>query len=134
MKGLLLIWSVMLSLLGGGRTEVVCEAVAPQTRHAVGEAPSSDRSMDHRLNRDLCIASAQSYSFNGGNSIQSVSVRTSQTGRRTSPETKSTSRIVKSGKVIDNNHLHPFLTLSFCVLSGPLTSERYLYSLCRLRC
>ena len=134
MKGLLLIWSVMLSLLGGGRTEVVCEAVAPQTRHAVGEAPSSDRSMDHRLNRDLCITSAQSYSFTGGNSIQSVSVRTSQTGRRTSPETKSTSRIVKSGKVIDNNHLHPFLTLSFCVLSGPLTSERYLYSLCRLRC
>ena len=100
----------------------------------IGEAPSSDRSMDHRLNRDLCIASAQSYSFSGGSNIQSVSLRTSQTGRRTSPETKSTSRIVKSGKIIDNNHLHPFLTLSFCVLSGPFTSERYLYSLCRLRC
>ena len=134
MKGLLLIFSLILSLLGGGRTEAVCEAVAPQTLCSVGKAPSSDRSIDHRLNRDLCITSAQSYSLTGGSSFQSVSVRNSHSGRRTSPETKSTSRIVKSGKIIDNNHLHPFLRLSFCVLSGPLTSERYLYSLCRLRC
>ena len=134
MKGWLLIFAVMLFLPGGGRTEAVCETVAPQMRCSVGETPSSDRSMDHRLNRDMCMILARSYSFTEGSNVQSVSVRNSRSGRRTSPDTKSTSRIVKSGKVIDNNHLHPFLTISFCVLSGPLTSDRYLYSLCRLRC
>ena len=69
----------------------------------------------------------------GGGSSNSVSARNTNTGRRTSPQTRSTFRIIKGGKVIDNNRTHPFLTPVFVPLSGMHISERYLFSICRLR-
>ena len=42
-------------------------------------------------------------------------------------------RIIKGGKVIDNNRTHPFLTPFFVPLSGMHVSDRYLFSICRLR-
>ena len=99
----------------------------------VAAAPSSDKPSDLTQNREICIAAAQGYTFAGSENSYTVSVRTTNTGRRTSPQTKSTFRIVKGGKVIDNNHLHPFLALSFVQLSGLHISERYLFALCRLR-
>ena len=134
MKMIALILSLILSLFGGGRSQSVSEIVNQETGCSVSKAPSSEKAVDHALNRDICITSSQGYSFTGNESVNSVLVRNSNSGRRTSQETKSTSRIVKSGKVIDNNNLHPFLTPFFFTLSGPRTSERYLYSLCRLRC
>lgn len=133
MKILTLILSLLLSLFSGdkaGRVSDVQEAVG---QCSISERSSSEKTVDHSLNRDICITAAQGYSFTGSNSTNSVSVRTSNTGRRTSPQTKSTFRVVKSGKVIDNNNIHPFLTPSFITLSGTRTSERYLYSICRLR-
>lgn len=133
MKILTLILSLLLSLFSGdkaGRVSDVQEAVG---QCSISERSSSEKTVDHSLNRDICITAAQGYSFTGSNSTNSVSVRTSNTGRRTSPQTKSTFRVVKSGKVIDNNNIHPFLTPSFIKLSGTRTSERYLYSICRLR-
>lgn len=100
---------------------------------AIAAVPSGDTSSDILPNRDICITAAQGYSFAGNNSSNSVSVRTTQTGRRTSPQTKSSFRIVKSGKVIDHSQSHPFLAQSILQLSGTRISERYLYSLCRLR-
>ena len=133
MKILTLILSLLLSLFSGdkaGRVSDVQEAVG---QCSISERSSSEKTVDHSLNRDICITAAQGYSFTGSNSTNSVSVRTSNTGRRTSPQTKSTFRVVKSGKVIDNNNIHPFLTPSLITLSGTRTSERYLYSICRLR-
>ena len=133
MKILTLILSLLLSLFSGdkaGRVSDVQEAVG---QCSISERSSSEKTVDHSLNRDICITAAQGYSFTGSNSTNSVSARTSNTGRRTSPQTKSTFRVVKSGKVIDNNNIHPFLTPSFIKLSGTRTSERYLYSICRLR-
>ena len=133
MKILTLILSLLLSLFSGdkaGRVSDVQEAVG---QCSISERSSSEKTVDHSLNRDICITAAQGYSFTGSNSTNSVSVRASNTGRRTSPQTKSTFRVVKSGKVIDNNNIHPFLTPSFIKLSGTRTSERYLYSICRLR-
>jgi len=41
--------------------------------------------------------------------------------------------MVKGGKIIDNNHLHPFLAQSFVLLAGIHIPERFLFSICRLR-
>ena len=130
---MVLILSLILSLFGWGRTEVVRDLVIEEIKSSVCNAPSSEKAVCNALNRDICITSAQGSSFSGNNNTNSVSIRNSNTGRRTSPQTKSTFRIVKSGKVIDNNNLHPFLTSSFFSMSGQLSSERYLYSICRLR-
>ena len=123
-KPLVLILSILLSLLSGGKAK---EA------ESVAREPSSDQFADQAVNREICITAVQGYSFAGGESSNTVSVRTTNSFRRTSPQTRSTFRIVKGGKVIDNNHLRIFLTLSFNQLSGEYISERYLYALCRLR-
>lgn len=133
MKCFVLILSLLLSLFSGGKLDNVSEVSSAESRYSVSERSSSENAVDHTINRDICITAAQGYSFAGNNSPNSVSVRTTNTGRWPSTRTKSTFRIVKSGKVIDNNNLHPFLTPSFVVLSGIRTFERYLYSICRLR-
>jgi len=133
MKCFVLILSLLLSLFSGGKPDNVSEVSSAESRYSVSERSSSENAVDHTLNRDICITAAQGYSFTGNNSTNTISVRTTNAGRRTSPQTKSTFRIVKSGKVIDNNNLNPFLTPSFVTLSGTRTFERYLYSICRLR-
>ena len=133
MKCFVLILSLLLSLFSGGKPDNVSGVSSAESRYSVSERSSSENAVDHTINRDICITAAQGYSFTGNNSTNSVSVRTTNTGRRPSPQTKSTFRVVKSGKVIDNNNLHPFLTPSFVALSGTRTFERYLYSICRLR-
>ena len=133
MKLLTLILSLLLSLFARGKADIVCVVQSAASQCSVSERSSSQKTVDHSLYRDICITAAQGYSFTGNNSANFVSVRTTNAGRRTSPQAKSTFRIIKAGKVIDNNNLHPFLTPSFITLSGTRTSERYLYSICRLR-
>ena len=133
MKLLTLILSLLLSLFAGGKADTVSEVQSAASQCSVSERSSSEKTVDHSLNRDICITAAQGYSFTGNNSTNSVSVRTTNAGRRTSPQSKSTFRVIKAGKVIDNNNLHPFLTPSFIALSGTRTFERDLYSICRLR-
>ena len=88
---------------------------------------------DFTRNRDICITSAQGYTFAGSHSTNSVSIRLTQSLRRLNQPVRSTFRMVKGGKIIDNNHLHPFLAQSFVHLAGIHTSERFLFSICRLR-
>ena len=120
MKPLVLILSLVLSFFFGGKDGNVSEI-------------SAQESINQALNREICITAAQGYTFTGGESSNFVSVRTAQSGRRTSPQTRSNSRIVKGGKVIDNNHLHPFLAQPILLLGGTHISGRYLFSLCTLR-
>jgi hypothetical protein len=133
-KTLLLILSLVLSLFSGGKHQAEAVIAADEKSYCVpAEASSSDTKADCSLNRDLCITAAQGLAFAGDGGSNSVSVRTSSTGRRISPQTRSTFRIIKGGKVIDNNRTHPFLTPVFVPLSGMHISERYLFSICRLR-
>ena len=115
MKTLLLILSLLLSPYSDGKTT------------------SSGARDDSSLNREICISAAQGQTFAGDGVSNSVSIRTPDAGRRTSPQTRSTFRVIKGGKVIDNNRTHPFLTPAFVPLSGMHISERYLFSICRLR-
>ena len=113
---LVLILSLLLSFLPGRREGNVSEISPNQAR-----------------NREICITAAQGYTFAGDESGNSVSVRVPRCGQRISQQTRSCSRIVKSGKVIDNNHLHPFLAQPVLQLGGTHVSGRYLFSLCTLR-
>ena len=123
MKLFVLIFSFLLTFLSGERAEVA----------SVSEGPSNESIADFSQNREICITAAQGYTFAGNNGSNSISVRITLTGKRTSPQVRSTFRMVKGGKVIDNNHLHPFLAQSFVHLAGFYISERYLFSICRLR-
>lgn len=135
MKHLVLIFSFLLTFLSEGRTgmEVVSTNSSSSSQCNVSECSSTENAGDFTQNREICITAAQGYTFAGNNSTNSISVRITQTGKRTSPQVRSTFRIVKGGKVIDNNHLHPFLAQSFVHLAGIYIAERYLFSICRLR-
>lgn len=104
-----------------------------ETQYNVSECPSTERAVDFTRDRDICITSAQGYTFAGSDSTNSVSVRLTQSLRRLNEPVRSSFRMVKGGKVIDNNHIHPFLAQSFVHLAGFYTSERFLFSICRLR-
>ena len=132
-KSLVLILSLLLSFFFGGKETKVSEISPKESSVSVTASPSSEKQTNRTLNREICLAAAQGYTFAGNETSNFVSVRTAQSGRRTSPQTRSNSRIVKGGKVIDNNHLHPFLAQPILQLGGTHISERYLFSLCTLR-
>lgn len=133
MKLFVLIFSFLLTFFSGGRTEVVSTHASGGSLCRVSECPSAENPADFTQNREICITAAQGYAFAGNNSSNSVSVRLTQSGKRTSPQVRSAFRMVKGGKIIDNNHLHPFLARSFVHLAGIYMGERYLFSICRLR-
>ena len=133
MKTLLFILSLLLSLFSGGGNKTEANVASDEGTYCVAEASSSDTQADYSLNRDLCILVAQGQIFAGDGSSNSVSVRTTNTGRRTSPQNRFSFRMIKGGKVIDNNRTHPFLTPVFVPLSGTHVYERYLIAICRLR-
>lgn len=132
MKQVTLILSFLLFFLSGGRAEVVTGS-QESGQYSVSEGQSTNKTSDYTQNRELCIAAAQGYTFAGDGGTNSVLIRVSQSGRRTQPQVRSTFRIIKGGKVIDNNHLHPFLAQSIVHLAGMYLSDRYLFSICSLR-
>ena len=132
MKTFFSILSVLLSLLFG-RADAQTDAGALQEQSTLTEDASTDNPQDYSLNRDICLTSAQGYTFAGSENISSVSLRSNPTNRRTSPQTKSSFRMVKGGKVFDNNHQHFFQTQVYGLSSGGYISERYLFSICCLR-
>lgn len=133
MKLFVLIFSLLLSFLAGGQKDVVSKSFPNDSQCNISEYPSAEAAADFTQNREICITAAQGYTFSGNNSTSSVSVRITQSGRRIHQPVRSTFRIVKGGKVVDNNHLHPFLAQSVVHLAGIYLSARYLFSICRLR-
>lgn len=132
-KQVVLILSFLLSLFSGGRTDVVCDSSSQDVLCAVTEDQSHENTAGYARSKDLCITAAQGYSFSGDSNPNSVSIRVTQSGRRTQSQVRSTFRIIKGGKVIDNNHSHPFLAESVSHQVGMYVPQRYLFSICRLR-
>ena len=131
---LLLLLSLFLSLFSGDRHKAVAVVSSGDGASCCyAEASSPDTEADHALCRDLCFTATQGQAFSGAGGSNSVSFRNTHSGRRTSSQTRSSFRIIKGGKVIDNNRTHPFLTPVFVPLSGMHVSDRYLFSICRLR-
>lgn len=132
-KPVALIMYFLLSFLSGGRPDFAADDAPAGSPGVVSENHSSEKTADYSPGRDFCITASQGYSFAGSDSTNSVTGRTTQSGRRIHPQVRSGSRIVKGGKVIDNNHQHPFLARSVVHLTGAHVPERYLFSICRLR-
>ncbi len=133
MKLVVLILSFLLSFLSGGGTEAVSTSSQNNGQYSVSKSQSPEKNVDYTQNRELCITAAQGYTFAGNGNSYSVSIRVTQSGKRTSPQVRSTVRIIKGGKIIDNNHSHPFLAQSIVHQAGMYISERYLFSICSLR-
>ncbi|MBR1926564.1 MAG: hypothetical protein IJ840_02250 [Bacteroidales bacterium] len=133
MRHLALLFSFILSLLSGGTPVVSAEVPASEEHGTIIDDSASANHSDYTPVRDICLTAAQGYSFSGNSNSNSVSLRTNGGGRVRSQQTKSSSRIVKDGKVIDNNNTHPFLAASFFILSGTRSFGRYLHSLGVLR-
>lgn len=123
--------SLVLSLLSEGGVSVTS---GPQHQECccLSVGTSRDSASCGAQNRDICLVSGQGYSFSGQEEGSFVPVRLTGRSRSSSSHTKSAFRMVKSGKLIDNNS-HPYLTMPFNTLSGTQTAERYLYAICRLR-
>lgn len=132
MKPVLLILSLLLSLLSEGRE--VRSAVSSNTKaiSCISDTASAAQTDDSR-GREFCITAVQGYTFAGNENSHSVSLRSFQTGRRSSPQAKSSTRIVKSGRIIDNKNLHPCLVMSYRLMTGLVFSQKYLHIICRLR-
>ncbi|MBO6069094.1 MAG: hypothetical protein J6T49_06545 [Bacteroidales bacterium] len=126
------ILSLVLSLFSVDTGDIALSFPDAEQHYSLTES-SSQTPADFVSNQEICLTAAQGYTFSGGGNSTFSSVRSSQGGRRTSQQTKSSFRIIKCGKVIDNNHTHPFLAPSFIPLSGTFISERYLFSICCLR-
>lgn len=120
MKTILLILSLLLSLFSADKSKADAAVSSDTGSFCYAEASS-------------CVTAPLGQSFNGDGSPNSISLRTTNMGRRTYPQTRCSFRVIKDGKVIDNNRTHPFLTPLFVILSGTRISERYLFSICRLR-
>lgn len=137
LRTVLLIVSFLLSFLYGGQVGCVDlpeDRFHPQeTLGGISEGSSPEKDSAHAFGREFCIASVQGYCFAGSENTNSVSVRVTQTMRRYPPRSRSTFRMVKDGKVIDNNRTHPFLAQSLVHSAGFYLVERYLFSICRLR-
>ena len=125
--------SLLLSLISGGRNKAEAAAACGEASCCVVEADAADMQLQDPRNGELLLPAVQGLVFSGGGSFHPVSVRTTHAGRRTSPQPRSTFRILKGGRVIDNNRIHPFLASAFVLLSGTHISARYLLSICRLR-
>ena len=125
----------ILSLLGGIGTQ---RPVLPDGGPAEPDARlESTTARDHAaalsLRKDFCLTAAQGWSFSGTESGNTLSVRTTQTCRRTSPSTRSLTRLVRTGKLIDTHNFHPFLSCLFLRETGSCSPDRYIFSLCCLR-
>ena len=126
----------ILSLFVGGRGASVAESTFSESSAdatVVKDNPSSEKAADHVLHKDMCITAAQGWSFSGSENSNTVLLRTSQTGRRTNPSPKTTTRLIRSGKIIDTHNFNPFLSAFFPKADGAQSFFRYLYCICCLR-
>lgn len=129
---LILILYMLLSLLFGGRLEFAEELRQSCSDCYISECSESDRITEFTINKDICLTSAQSSSFFGNCSSNSVSARTSSSGRSSNYRQIHTS-FLSGGKLINIYSIHPLLNNISFLLSGIRTAERYLFVICRLR-
>lgn len=98
MKLTALILSLLLSFLSGGKTDTVSTESKQEDNYGLAETSSTDNFADKTSNREICITAVQGYTFAGGNSTNSISVRVTQSGRRPFQQIRSTFRIERVEK------------------------------------
>ena len=132
MKSLVLIFTILLSfILGEGRTGDACTRnhQAQDTITGCAERGAQDTKADLS---DQAILPARTASFSGDGSSFAPSLRSTSSGRRVQPSSKSAFRIIKAGRVFDRNNFYTFLTVILQFQSGIRSNSRYIYSICQL--
>lgn len=132
MKSLVLIFTILLSfILGEGRTGDACTRnhQAQDTITGCAEHGAQDTKADLG---DLAILPARTVSFSGDGSSFAPSLRSTSSGRRVQPSSKSGFRIIKAGRVFDRNNFYTFQIVILQFQSGIRSNSRYIHSICQL--
>lgn len=125
MKNLLVILAFLLSWAG-----LDSFATANDNSGAEEKVFSSTRDGDepeHPLVRDICIVSPSGAVFSGDGSSFTMSVRPTNTGRKTQTSVRSSFRFLKDGKVIDRALSRTFRNEILHSGSGMFSTGRYIH-------
>ena len=131
MKILVLILTMLLSCSCSYRTSgdrETQELVAV----AVVESGNQDDNKKNADYRPSGILPARTAVYSGEDTSVTPSVRSTNSGRRVQHSNKSPFLVIKTGKDIDRNNLHSFLTDLKRFPSGIHSTNRYIHSLCQL--
>ena len=132
MKSFVLIFAVLLSFVfSESRTGNVCDRDSHYSDAVVQctGRESTDKEADFN---DVAILPVRTSTFSGDSNSIAPSFRSTNSGRRIQPSTKSAFRLIKSGKVFDRNNFHTFQTDLLQFQSGIRSNSRYIYSICQL--
>lgn len=131
MKAIILILSLLLSCVfsDNGRMHDIVEDSINEASVESSDSDSAGTTSDFN---DLAILPAGTASYSGGGSNFAPSVRSSNSGRRVQPSSKSTFRIIRAGKLFDRNNLYAFQALILQFKSGMHSNSRYIHSICHL--
>ena len=122
--------SLLLPLFCGTATGVTSPP-GDVRRDALSQPASEQSAWDHLPNKEMLLTSAQSLIGIGDESSATSTVRT-QHGGNTHQIAKSPFRYIRDGKVTDIRR-HPFFKVVVRQLSGVFSTDRYLFSVRRLR-
>ena len=136
MKRLAFILSILLALLNGcGRETSAAASLRIET--GIGRTvPFAEVIADNlpgSQDREMRLAPVTGNISPGDTISQTVSFRLTQTGKRVNPSAKTSSRIIKAGRITDTYNYNTFLSACFAKTDGALSFKRLIYSICRLR-
>ncbi|MCQ2156046.1 MAG: hypothetical protein MJY57_02440 [Bacteroidales bacterium] len=123
MKSVVLIFTVLLSFIfSEGRIDNACVVQCSYKEAADTKADFND----------VALLPAGTMTISGNGNSFAPSFRSSNSGRRVQPSTKSSFRLIKAGKIFDRNNFHTFLTVILQFQSGIRSNSRYIHSICQL--
>lgn len=132
MKSIILIFTFLFSFVfGGGKDGGVCNGNLHHTDAVVqcSDNDATDKNVD--LN-NAALLPVRTINFSGNGSSYASSVRSTHSGRRLQPSTKSAYRVIKDGKVLDINNVYTTRTFIIHFRSGIRSNSRYIHSICQL--
>ena len=131
MKGVVLIISLFLSCVFCGTGERY--DISEERPHETVAASTDNGTTENKADiNDLAILPVRPASYSGDGNSFAPSFRTSNSGRRVQPSTKSAFRLIKAGKVFDRNNFHAFRAVILQFQSGLRSNSRYIHSICQL--
>ena len=131
MKGILLILSVFLSCLFSGNG-LECGGIKNRSHETIVECTSHNTTEQKTDFNNPALLPVRTASYSGDGNSFAPSVRSTNSGRRVQPSTKSAFRVIKAGKVFDRNNLYAFRADILQFQTGIHSNSRYIYSICQL--
>lgn len=132
MRSIVIILSVLLSFIfGEGRLNIASERNSYNTG-AVLQCTDDDAADSKADFNDVALLPVRTAAFSGDGYSFAPSLRSTNSGRRVQPSSKSGFRVIKAGKVFDRNNFYTFQTVILQFQSGIRSNSRYIHSICQL--